>query len=75
MPPDRPGALSQAEYLGVLAYILQSNGGTASAQALTGATGVRIGTGLNPQAALAAAAPGPRPPESRSRPASWCTAP
>ncbi len=57
MPPDRPGALSQAEYLGVMAYLLQSNGGTASAQALTGATGVRIGTGLNPQAALAAAAP------------------
>jgi len=23
MPPDRPGALSQPEYLGVLAYILQ----------------------------------------------------
>jgi alcohol dehydrogenase (cytochrome c) len=57
MPPDRPGALSQAEYLGVIAYMLEANGGGASAQALTAAAGARIGTGLNPQVALAAAAP------------------
>ena len=56
MPPDRPGALSEDQYLGVIAYILQSNGGAASAQALTAAAGARIGTGLNPQVALVAAA-------------------
>ena len=27
MPPDRPGALGQDQYLGIIAYVLQSNGG------------------------------------------------
>src|SRR5262252_11005227 len=35
MPPTRPGALSQEEYLNVTAFILQQNGGAAGAQALT----------------------------------------
>ena len=69
MPPDRPGGLSQGEYLGVIAYILQSNGGAASAQALTAATTDRIGTGLNPQAALAAAAPSAAAPARQKEPA------
>ncbi len=38
MPPDRPGALAESEYLGVIAYVLQSNGGKPSAQPLTAAT-------------------------------------
>jgi alcohol dehydrogenase (cytochrome c) len=68
MPPDRPGALSEEQYLGVLAHLLQANGGAASVSALTAASTARIGTGLNPQAALAAAAAAPpgapvRPPE------------
>src|SRR5438034_10668852 len=35
MPPTRPGALSQEEYVNVAAFILQQNGGAAGAQALT----------------------------------------
>ncbi len=70
MPPDRPGALSAAEYLGVMAYILQSNGGTASAQALTAATGVRIGTGLESAGCPRACVPRRAPHASRSRPVS-----
>ncbi|HJR71487.1 MAG TPA: c-type cytochrome, partial [Gammaproteobacteria bacterium] len=31
MPPDRPGALPEEQYVGLAAYILQTNGGTASA--------------------------------------------
>jgi len=56
MPPDRPGALAEELYLGVLAYILQSNGGAASAQPLTAAATARIGTGLDARVAAAAAA-------------------
>ena len=48
MPPDRPGALAEAEYLGVIAYVLQSNGGKPSARLLTAATPARLGAGLNP---------------------------
>jgi alcohol dehydrogenase (cytochrome c) len=60
MPPDRPGALSVEQYLGIIAYVLQSNGGAASPAPLAADAGARIGTGLNPQAALAAAtAPAP----------------
>src|SRR5882672_8737784 len=58
MPPDRPGALTQGEYLGMIAYVLQANGGAADAQPLAAATAARIGTGLNPQVALAAVAAG-----------------
>ncbi len=35
MPPDRPGALSEETYLGLIAYLLQSNGGAANAEPLT----------------------------------------
>ena len=56
MPPDRPGALAEGEYLGVIAYMLQANGGKAGAQRLTAATPAPLGAGLNPQVALAAAA-------------------
>jgi alcohol dehydrogenase (cytochrome c) len=69
MPPDRPGALSEDQYLGVIAYILQSNGGAASAQPLTAAAGARIGTGLDPQVALVAAAtPAPSEPPKPAEP-------
>ncbi len=56
MPPDKPGALPEEQYVGILAYVLESNGGAPSRQPLTTATSARIGLGLNPQVALAAAA-------------------
>jgi alcohol dehydrogenase (cytochrome c) len=68
MPPDRPGALPEAEYLGVIAYILQSNGGAASAQPLTSAAPAPIGAGLNPQVAVAAAAAAPAEPSRKPEP-------
>ena len=42
MPPTRPGALSQEEYLGIAAFILQSNGAAAGGQALTPSVDVAI---------------------------------
>jgi mono/diheme cytochrome c family protein len=60
MPPTRPGALSQEEYLGIAAFILQSNGATAGGQALTPSVDVAINSiarGGAP-AVAAAAAPG-----------------
>jgi alcohol dehydrogenase (cytochrome c) len=56
MPPDRPGALSEDTYLGLIAYMLQSNGGTASAAPLTATTGARVGAGLDARLVQAAAA-------------------
>jgi alcohol dehydrogenase (cytochrome c) len=57
MPPDRPGALADSDYVGVIALILQANGAAASSNTLTVATAARIGAGLNPQVALAATGP------------------
>jgi alcohol dehydrogenase (cytochrome c) len=66
MPTDRPGALPADTYVNIVAFILQSNGRTPGAQALTATTAVPIG-GAAPaaaappaQAAQAAAAPGGR---------------
>ena len=54
MPPTRPGALSQDEYLNVAAFVLQQNGAPAGATALTAtvdagtnATAVQFGYGAN----------------------------
>jgi alcohol dehydrogenase (cytochrome c) len=69
MPPDRPGALSEPEYLGIIAYVLQSNGGAASPQPLTAATSARLGAGLNPQVALVAAAAAPAAAARKPEPA------
>ena len=38
MPPESPGSLPEATYLGVIAYLLQTNGFAASNAALTAAT-------------------------------------
>jgi alcohol dehydrogenase (cytochrome c) len=57
MPPDRPGGLSQVEYLGLVSFILQSNGGAPTAQALTPTTNAPIGAGLSAQAAPAVPTP------------------
>ena len=59
MPPDRPGALPEETYLGVIAYMLQTNGGAASAEPLTAATSARVGAGLDARVAAAAAAAAP----------------
>jgi alcohol dehydrogenase (cytochrome c) len=53
MPPDRPGALGEDAYLGLIAYILQANGGTASAEPIGVASSARVGAGLSAQVAAA----------------------
>jgi alcohol dehydrogenase (cytochrome c) len=57
MPPDRPGALPEEQYLGLVAYILQANGGTASAGPLGAATTARVGAGLDTRVAAVPARP------------------
>ena len=65
MPPDRPGALSEETYLGLIAYLLQSNGGAANAQPLTAASSARIGAGLDARVAAAARRAAASAPRSR----------
>src|SRR5437899_11253136 len=55
MPPAQQGALSQDEYLSILAFILQSNGARAGNQALTANTEVAINSVATGQAQAAAA--------------------
>jgi alcohol dehydrogenase (cytochrome c) len=57
MPPDRPGALPEAQYLGLVAHVLQTNGGTASAAPLAAATTARVGAGLDARVAAAPVRP------------------
>jgi alcohol dehydrogenase (cytochrome c) len=59
MPPDRPGGLDLSQYLGIIAYIRQANGGAPNGERLEVATNARIGTGLDPQVTLAVAAVAP----------------
>jgi alcohol dehydrogenase (cytochrome c) len=60
MPPTEPGSLTEATYLSIAAFLLQSNGGAASAEALTASTTTAIGAGLRtPAPSLAAAASRP----------------
>ena len=61
MPPDRPGALPEATYVSIVAYIIQVNGGTPGTQPLTATTNVPLGLragGPAPAAQGAGAAPG-----------------
>src|SRR3954471_25055491 len=44
MPPTRPGALSQEEYVNLAAFVLQQNGAVAGAQPLTSTVDTAIGT-------------------------------
>ncbi len=58
MPPTRPGALSQDEYLNIVAFVLQSNGAPAGNQPLattTAAADVAIGAVASGQAPAAQA--------------------
>ena len=43
MPTDRPGSLSEATYVNIVAYLLQANGRTPGTQPLTATTAVPIG--------------------------------
>jgi alcohol dehydrogenase (cytochrome c) len=58
MPPDNPGGLPAETYTNIVAYLLQTNGGAASANAIDASTTARIGQGLTGQVAAAAAAAG-----------------
>jgi alcohol dehydrogenase (cytochrome c) len=57
MPPEGPGSLPEATYLGVVAFILESNGSEASRQPLTATTATAIGSGLSAQAGGGRGAP------------------
>jgi PQQ-dependent dehydrogenase (methanol/ethanol family) len=56
MPPESPGSLPEAAYLGVIAYLLQANGFAAGAAPLTAASSAVIGSD-----ALAPARPAAEP--------------
>ena len=63
MPPGEAGSLSDGEYLGIVAFVLKSNGHTAGPQALTANAVVVLkpGAGAAPPAAQAAQAPAQPP--------------
>ncbi len=56
MPPEAPGSLQETEYLGIIAYLLQTNGFTANTTPLTASTSAVIGSD-----ALASARPAAEP--------------
>ena len=55
MPPTRPGALSQEEYVNIAAFVLQQNGAAAGNQALTATVDAAISSMATGQAPAAAA--------------------
>jgi alcohol dehydrogenase (cytochrome c) len=61
MPPDNPGGLPADTYSNIVAFLLQSNGGTPDATAVGATTTARVGTGLTGQVAAAAVAAAPAP--------------
>jgi alcohol dehydrogenase (cytochrome c) len=61
MPPGGEGTLSDATYLSIVAYILQTNGAAAGSQPLTANAAVRIGSVATGQAAVPAAPQAPAP--------------
>ena len=54
MPPEGPGSLPESAYLGVIAFLLQTNGFAASTEPLTAAASVVIGSDALPSAKPAA---------------------
>ncbi|HUL80608.1 MAG TPA: PQQ-binding-like beta-propeller repeat protein [Gammaproteobacteria bacterium] len=50
MPPEGPGSLPESTYLGVIAFLLQTNGFAANAQPLTAAASAVIGSDALPAA-------------------------
>ena len=72
MPPGNGGTLGEETYLNITAYILQSNGALAGAQALTANTAAAIrsiasGTAPAPTAAAGRGGRGPAPAAARPR--------
>jgi alcohol dehydrogenase (cytochrome c) len=63
MPPDDPGGLPAGMYAGIVAFLLEANGGAASAEPLSAATTTPVGEGLaaQPPAVIVAAAGGSQP--------------
>ena len=59
MPPERAGALADAEYLGIVAHILQANGARGSGQPLTTSAAAQIRTLASGASAAVPAAQGP----------------
>ena len=43
MPPDNPGGLPAEAYANIVAFLLQSNGGTAERPAVDAGTTARVG--------------------------------
>jgi alcohol dehydrogenase (cytochrome c) len=56
MPPENPGGLPAESYSSIVAYLLQSSGGTPDANAVGPGTTARVGAGLTGQVAAAAVA-------------------
>ena len=61
MPPENPGGLPAESYSSIVAYLLQSSGGTPDANAVGPSTTARVGAGLTGQLAAAAVAAAPPP--------------
>ena len=57
MPPDNPGGLPADSYANIVAFLLESNGGTADANVVSAATTARLGLNLTGEVSVAAAAP------------------
>ncbi len=62
MPPDNPGGLPVEAYTNIVAYLLQTNGGEAGANAIDASTTARIGRDLTRRVAAAAAPAAGAPP-------------
>ena len=60
MPPGQAGSLSEAEYLGIVAHVLQSNGARPGPQALTASVNVPFKAVATGTPTPAAAAPAPQ---------------
>jgi alcohol dehydrogenase (cytochrome c) len=63
MPPEGPGSLPEDAYLGIVAYLLEANGGEADRQPLTATTATAIGSGLAARRGAGGGGPGGAQPE------------
>ncbi len=61
MPPTGPGTLTEDDYLGLTAFLLQANGGEPGDSPLTAAAAARIADGLTGEPRLPASASAARP--------------
>ena len=68
MPPERPGALGEADYVDIVAYLLQANGASAGETPLDAAAAVAIGSVTGGEVLAAADAVAPAPSSAPVRP-------